>query len=194
MLTTGYTKLNLWGLGTKEMGGWEAVVYVDADAVVLEDLSSVFARLSSQDCPLVAAPDMFPPDRFNAGVLGVRLDGDGSTLTNMKARLAELGTYDGGDTGFLNNYFSDWYERPAAARLPFRFNAQRTMHWLTHDKQPGYWDRCKPIAVLHFSSSPKPWQVPDKKGELELVWWQHFMQAQLGASLGVDFARALSGF
>jgi len=190
---TGYTKLGLWGFGTKEMGAWEAVVYVDADAIVLEDLSPVFARVSTA-CPLVAAPDVFPPDRFNAGVLGVALDDDGSTLADMKTKLLELGTYDGGDTGFLNNYFSNWFQRPESARLPFRYNAQRTMHWLTHDKQPGYWECCKPIAVLHFSSNPKPWQVPDKKGELELIWWQYFMQAQLQASLGVDFASALSGF
>jgi glycogenin len=192
-VSTAFTKLRLWGLGTEEMGGWKRVVYIDADAIVLEDLNPLFERLCPE-CPLVAAPDIFPPDRFNAGVLGAELDSDGNTLRDMISKLSELGTYDGGDTGFLNNYFADWFERPPSARLPFRYNAQRTMHWLTFDKQPGYWERCKPIAILHFSSSPKPWQVANKKGELELIWWQHFMEAQIGAGLGADFRAALAKF
>lgn len=90
---TGYTKLNLWRLGLAAWGGWEGVVYVDADAVVLEDLSPLFARLGP-GTPLLAAPDVFPPDRFNAGVLGLWLDQDGATLADMLSKLAALGTYD----------------------------------------------------------------------------------------------------
>jgi hypothetical protein len=85
------------------------------------------------------------------------------------------------------------FERPAAARLAFRYNAQRTLHWFTHPKAPGYWRAVQPVAVLHFSSSPKPWEAPGKKGELELVWWKFFMQSQLGASLG-PAAAALANF
>ena len=110
----------------------------------------------------------------------------------LLVQIGKLPTHDGGDTGFLNSYFPDWWSRSAAARLEFRYNAQRTLYWMTQ-KQPGYWNAVKPIKVLHFSSSPKPWQAPDKKGELELIWWQHFMQSQLGASLGDDVARAISG-
>ena len=53
--------------------------------------------------------------------------------------------------------------------------------------QPGYWNVCKPIKIIHFSSSPKPWEAPDKKGELELIWWQHFMAAQMG-DMGIDLS------
>lgn len=67
------------------------------------------------------------------------------------------------------------------------------MHWLTHAKQPGYWQAVQPVAILHFSSSPKPWNSPDKKGELEVIWWKFFMQAQLGGlDFGVDMAAALA--
>jgi glycogenin glucosyltransferase len=105
---TGYSKLALWTLGAPANGGWEAVVYVDADAVVLEDLSEVFRRLSPA-CPLCAAPDVFPPDRFNAGVLGVWLDPGLDTYRALLAQALVLPTYDGGDTGFLNAYFNDWF-------------------------------------------------------------------------------------
>ena len=75
-------------------------------------------------------------------------------------------------------------ERRAASRCPRprpprHPTAQRTLHWFTHAKAPGYWDACKPIKILHFSSAPKPWQSPDKKGELEMVWWDQYLAAQL---------------
>ena len=79
------------------------------------------------------------------------------------------------------------------ARLPFGYNAQRTLHWMTYAKQPGYWRAVQPLKVIHFSSSPKPWEQGKKKGELEMVWWNAFIEAKtapLGASGG---AAALIG-
>jgi hypothetical protein len=32
--------------------------------------------------------------------------------------------------------------------------------------------------VLHFSSSPKPWEDTRKKGDLEMLWWQYFIEAK----------------
>lgn len=49
--------------------------------------------------------------------------------------------------GFLNAYFPDWYLGPPAARLPFAYNAQRTLYWMTHDKAPGYWEAVQPVKV-----------------------------------------------
>mmetsp|Transcript_14137 Transcript_14137/g.44569 ORF Transcript_14137/g.44569 Transcript_14137/m.44569 type:complete len:105 (-) Transcript_14137:195-509(-) len=83
-------------------------------------------------------------------------------------------SHDAGDTGFLNFFFPDWYRGPPESRLPFRYNAQRTLHWMTSARQPGYWEVVKPIKILHFSSSPKPWEDVKKKGDLELLWWQHY--------------------
>lgn len=83
-------------------------------------------------------------------------------------------SHDGGDTGFLNTFYSDWYAGPPATRLPFRYNAQRTLYWMTNSREPGYWDIIKPIKILHFSSSPKPWEDVKRKGDLELLWWAHY--------------------
>jgi glycogenin len=81
-------------------------------------------------------------------------------------------TYDGGDTGFLNARFPQWFASPPDNRLPFQYNAQRTLYWYTHSKQPGYWDvGVGEKKILHFSSSPKPWQDPNRRGDLELLWW-----------------------
>lgn len=59
--------------------------------------------------------------------------------------------------GFLNACFPDWYKAGTDTRLPFRYNAQRTMYWFTHAKQPGYWESIQPVKVqerLYASPSP----------------------------------------
>lgn len=166
---SGYTKLRLW-----QLVEYDTVVYVDTDALVLESIDELFAL----DCDFAAAPDIFPPDKFNAGVLVARPDA--AVFAEMLRRVPEIVSHDGGDTGFLNCIFEDWFSGSSrVARLPFRYNAQRTMHWMTSEKAPGYWNVCKPIKILHFSSSPKPWEDPKRKGELELIWWQHYIQTQL---------------
>jgi hypothetical protein len=50
-------------------------------------------------------------------------------------------------TGFLNAYFPRWFQGPPQARLPFAYNAQRTLFWMTHEKTPGYWDAVQPVRV-----------------------------------------------
>ena len=42
--------------------------YIDADCMVLEDPSTVF----EVNADFAAAPDVFPPDCFNAGVLLIK--------------------------------------------------------------------------------------------------------------------------
>lgn len=56
-------------------------------------------QLLDGDVPFAAAPDVFPPDRFNAGVLVVKPDR--AVFEDLKAKAASkaLGSYDGGDTG-----------------------------------------------------------------------------------------------
>lgn len=153
------------------------------------------------------------------------------SLCTASADGAILPSYDGGDTGFLNAAFPDWYAWPSQHRLPFAYNAQRTLHWFTHAKQPGYWraveggrvgeeggwaayaavpgggdtllasrswgdvlsawrpTRAEPRAlptpglkVLHFSSSPKPWDgaCVGRKGPLELLWWEAYLEGKAG--------------
>lgn len=164
---SGYTKLRVW-----ELCEYAKIVFVDADAVVLENVDDLFER----NVDFAAAPDVFPPDKFNAGVFLATPSKE--TFENMRKAIPLLTSHDRGDTGFLNSFFGDWYQRPPAARLPFRYNAQRTLYWMTHDREPGYWEACKPIKVLHFSSSPKPWQSTNKKGHLDLIWWHHYLARQ----------------
>ena len=166
-VNSGYTKLHIWNLVD-----YEKVVYIDADTCVLENVDHLFHRPN-----LSAAPDVFPPDKFNAGVLVIAPSS--SVFEDMKSKTYDLRSYDGGDTGFLNAYFPEWYSLGSDHRLPFAYNAQRTMHWMTFEKQPGYWNAIKPIKILHFSSTPKPWKNAEKKGDLEMIWWHYYIQSQL---------------
>ena len=152
---------------------FERIVYLDADALVLVNVDDLFERNVS----FAAAPDVFPPDRFNAGVMIVQPDD--TVYNRMLESVATLPSYDTGDTGFLNAFFPSWFASEEAARLPFQYNAQRTMHWLTYAKQPGYWDAIQPVKILHFSSSPKPWDAPEKKGPLEMIWWNYLLESQM---------------
>eukprot|EP00929_Paragymnodinium_shiwhaense_P038165 TRINITY_DN20218_c0_g2_i1.p1 TRINITY_DN20218_c0_g2~~TRINITY_DN20218_c0_g2_i1.p1 ORF type:complete len:293 (-),score=58.98 TRINITY_DN20218_c0_g2_i1:92-901(-) len=165
-VNSGFTKLRLW-----EQDDFEKIVYVDADCIVMETVEELFDRPSPS-----FAPDVFPPDKFNAGVIVLQPCRD--VFAEMLQRIPTASSHDGGDTGFLNSFYPSWYEMPAAHRLPFRYNALRTMYWFTH-ANPGYWEAVKPIKVLHFCSSPKPWDPEAKKGDLEQLWWTYYLRSQM---------------
>lgn len=96
----------------------------------------------------------------------------------MLIKTAETSSYDGGDTGFLNNYFPTWYISEPTARLPFGYNAQRILHWFTIKRTDGYWKEVEKdggLKIIHYSSSPKPWEGPPK-GDLEAIWYTTFLE------------------
>ncbi|CAE7313747.1 gyg-1 [Symbiodinium natans] len=165
-VNSGFTKLRLW-----EQVDFEKIVYIDADCLVLENIDELFQR----ECPAFC-PDVFPPDKFNAGVIVLEPSRD--VFEEMKDKIAVLPSHDGGDTGFLNAFFPDWYRWPHEQRLPFQYNALRTMYWFTR-ANPGYWESIQPVKVLHFCSSPKPWDKEAKKGDLEVLWWEHYLKSQV---------------
>jgi len=163
-----YTKLRIW-----ELVDYARVLYLDADMLVMDSIDHLFSK-DLGDLKLAAAPDVYPPDKFNAGLLLIQ---PGQALfDSLLATVGSIASYDGGDTGFLNAHFPEWYSAPEGNRLPFAYNAQRTLYWMTHNSQPGYWEAVGPIKVLHFSSSPKPWDAPDRKGDLEMIWWTTYAE------------------
>lgn len=188
------TKLHIFRLDN-----YDVILYIDADCLVVKDVSELLelGKVYQESAALIAAaPDIMPPDKFNAGVMVVRPSRP--CFDNMMEQRSLLTTYDGGDTGFLNAYFSEWYtDMPPFARLKFGFNAQRFLYQCTYEKQPNYWDLgvAPDLHIIHYSSSPKPWEskpaaappsaaslLPDtdvqtlkkvsKSSELEALWWK----------------------
>lgn len=133
------------------------------------------------DTAFAAAPDVFPPDKFNAGVLVLQPSAE--VFQDMLSKTETLASYDGGDTGFLNAYFNDWYQRPASSRLSFGYNAQRTLYWFTHATRSGYWEATQPLKIIHYSSSPKPWECSSgaRRGDLEALWWREYVATVMPA-------------
>ncbi|GMH92678.1 hypothetical protein TrVE_jg10883 [Triparma verrucosa] len=171
-----YTKLSLFSPNLYPPST-SSVLYLDADCILL---SSPFPYLlslvvSSSFSGFAASPDVFPPDRFNAGVMFfVPREDVGGGLVRFKD---VLGSYDGGDTGYFNRYFDDWYE--GLGRLPFRFNCQRVLKWLGGRGGEKYWEEVEGegIVVLHMSSGPKPWEEGKGRGECEVLWWGVYAEA-----------------
>ena len=64
-----YTKLHLWTLYD-----YDLVYYIDADCLVqsVNVLRGFQMMIDKPTAYFAAAPDVFPPDNFNAGVLIVR--------------------------------------------------------------------------------------------------------------------------
>lgn len=89
-----YTKLNIWNLTQ-----YEKVVYIDADCIVMDNVDELFSLQSD----FAACPDIFPPDKFNAGVLVIRPSIE--RFQWLVSNISRLSSYDGGDTGFLNACF-----------------------------------------------------------------------------------------
>lgn len=101
----------------------------------------------------------------------------------MLTKIHTLPAYDGGDTGFLNAYFPDWYTHENNnVRLSFGYNAQRILQWFTIKRTDGYWKEVekKGLKIIHYSSSPKPWES-SPKGDLELIWYQTMMEFSMSS-------------
>lgn len=166
---TGLTKLRVFSLHTLH---YTRLLYIDADCLALTNLDHLFHTplpTAASSVPFAAAPDLFPPDRFNAGVL-LLTPGLPVWQTILGGLRDGVGSYDGGDTGYLNSLFPDWYAAEACCRLHFRYNALRVMEWWTR-KAPGYWDEALgAVSILHYCSSPKVWEAR-KGGKLEQLWW-----------------------
>lgn len=168
----GLSKLNILTLEQ-----YSTILYIDADCLVVKDVSRLL-DIGEEDADdrkglIAAAPDIFPPDKFNAGVMVLRPCAHVLLDILAKADEGAITSYDGGDTGLLNAYYPDWFTNmPSSARLPFGCNAQRFLYNCTHAKRPQYWDEGvvgsgdggdDGLHIVHYSSSPKPWESMERR-------------------------------
>jgi glycogenin glucosyltransferase len=105
-----FTKLHCWRLTQ-----YTKAVFLDADTLVVQNSDDLFEREEFS-----AAPDIGWPDMFNSGVFVFR------PCEETYQRLIEFamshGSFDGGDQGLLNEFFSGWSQGEARFRLPFVYN------------------------------------------------------------------------
>lgn len=111
-LAESLTKLHIFRLTQ-----YKKVIYLDADTLVLRSISHLF------EVPEVfsAAPDIGWPDAFNSGVMVVTPSE--KTFEDLIKMMGETGSFDGGDQGLLNEYFTNWN------RLSFTYNVTPSAYY-----------------------------------------------------------------
>jgi len=167
-----FTKVRCWALTQ-----YIKCVFLDADTLVLSNSDELFDREE-----LSAAPDAGWPDCFNSGVFVFRPNLN--TYKDLVNHAVSTGSFDGGDQGLLNTFFSDWATKDISRHLPFTYNmvASATYSYLPAFKKFG-----RDVKIIHFIGAAKPWKTCfDGSGEAILsstakhtsshlqLWWQIF--------------------
>ncbi|XP_072764503.1 uncharacterized protein Gyg isoform X2 [Anoplolepis gracilipes] len=170
-----FTKLHCWRLTQ-----YEKCVFIDADALVVRNCDELFEREE-----LSAAPDVGWPDCFNSGVFVFRPSQQ--TFASITAFAAAKGSFDGGDQGLLNMYFSDWATKDISKHLPFIYNMCSTA---TYSYLPAFKQFGEDVRIIHFIGITKPWLqyfdtltgvVQPPPGSVHLqpllqLWWNIFCE------------------
>jgi len=152
---------------------------MDADTLVLKNIDDLFDREE-----LSAAPDVGWPDCFNSGVFVFRP----SELTYSKLLqfAVTTGSFDGGDQGLLNQYFSDWASKDISKHLPFIYNV---VGHSFYSYLPAFFQYGQATKVAHFIGAVKPWHMGYNKAtncvesgdtrhiaDFVYIWWRIFME------------------
>lgn len=138
----------------------DKAVYVDADMVLLQNIDDLFDRDT-----FAAAPDIGSDavtNHFNSGLFVCTPDR--KTFDSMRRAIGSIKSFDGGDQGFLNEYF------PNADALDQSYNCLKRVF----TELPMYYERDE-AKVLHFVGV-KPWhsfnETTTKFRRLEALWFE----------------------
>ncbi|XP_061844520.1 glycogenin-2 isoform X2 [Colius striatus] len=137
-----FTKLHCWTLTH-----YSKCVFMDADTLVLCNVDELFDREEFS-----AAPDSGWPDCFNSGVFVFRPSL--KTYNLLLQFAAEHGSFDGGDQGLLNSFFSNWATADIGKHLPFLYNLSSSA---VYTYVPAFNHFGRDAKVIHFLGSTKPW-------------------------------------
>ncbi|KAG0019732.1 Glycogenin-1 [Podila clonocystis] len=180
---------------------YSKVVFLDADTLVLRNIDDLFdfaanGSLDDKDrnTRFAASPDAGWPDCFNSGVFVCRPSFE--DYTGLIEMANQEGTFDGGDQGLLNSYFSGWSRGCPNNRLPFVYNTTPSSVYSYAPAFQQYRDR---LNVVHFVGSFKPWQWlrfadgavfprnTSSKDSIDLVqkWWNIYDKYIGGKAIAV---------
>ena len=142
-----FCKLRLW-----EMEQYERVIFIDADAIVVKDISKLFGYPEFS-----AAPNLYETladmHRLNSGVFVAQPSR--RTYDKMLNRLDQPDAFwRRTDQTFLESFFPDWHG------LPYTFNTLQYIYF----NLPEMWEWSS-IRVVHYQYE-KPWEKYHPKQEL----------------------------
>uniref|UniRef100_A0A8D0GQ43 glycogenin glucosyltransferase n=1 Tax=Sphenodon punctatus TaxID=8508 RepID=A0A8D0GQ43_SPHPU len=170
------TKLHCW-----ELTQYSKCVFMYADTMVLSNIDELFEREE-----LSAAPDPGWPDCFNSGVFVYRPSIE--TYNQLLQLATEKGSFDGGDQGLLNSFFSNWATTDIYKHLPFIYNLSSIS---VYSYLPAFKAFGTKAKVVHFLGRVKPWnfsydsKTKSIKGDMHdptvvhpeflSLWWDIFI-------------------
>lgn len=159
-----FTKLRAFALTE-----YEKLVFLDADTIVLQNIDDLFERPA-----IAAAPDFLLPDRFNSGVMVIEPNAE--LFANLMEKLSTSESYDGGDQGFLNTYYSDWYKWPVEHRLPAGYNMHQFIYQFLRAHPALLPQLEREAKVIHYTVQ-KPWLATSTLAGGSLAWWEMYFDA-----------------
>ncbi|XP_059082167.1 glycogenin-1-like isoform X4 [Tigriopus californicus] len=186
-----FTKLHCWNLVQ-----YEKCVFLDADTMVIRNCDELFNREE-----LSAAPDAGWPDCFNSGVFVLKPSHD--TYKALIQHANSEGSFDGGDQGLLNTFFSDWATKDIGRHLSFLYNMCATA---TYTYLPAYKKYGNQVKIIHFIGVSKPWHVQfDPSGQPQprlgeehtlnhLKNWWHIFHSDVKPKLGEKLCYSCLGY
>ncbi|XP_075914441.1 glycogenin-1 isoform X2 [Petromyzon marinus] len=136
------TKIHCWTLTQ-----YSKAVFMDADTMAVAPLDDLFDREE-----LSAAPDPGWPDCFNSGLFVFRPSLD--TYSQLLEMARSTGSFDGGDQGLLNTFFSRWATENIERHLPFTYNLSIAS---VYSYMPAFKRFGGDVKVVHFLGAVKPW-------------------------------------
>jgi len=166
-----WTKLNAWKLTE-----YAKMIFMDADMICVQNIDELFERDE-----ISAVPDCGWPSIFNSGlfVFTPSIETYGKLVEFAKTN----SSWDGGDQGLLNSYFSDWSTKDISRILPFGYNVHAAA---TYAFNPAHTQFKDSIKVIHFLGASKPWQSrvasPGPFNEYWHLWWNIYNSNQNGGA------------
>ncbi|XP_043774815.1 LOW QUALITY PROTEIN: glycogenin-1-like [Cervus elaphus] len=166
-------------------------VFMDADTLFLANIDDLFEREE-----LAPAPDPGWPDCFNSGVFISLQSGvyqpSVETYSQLLRLASEQRSFDGGDQGLLNTFFSSWATTDIRKHLPFIYNLSSIS---IYSYLPAFKAFGAKAKVVHFLGRTKPWNYtydPQTKSiqseshdpnmthpEFLSLWWNIFTTSVL---------------
>ncbi|TKS66161.1 Glycogenin-1 [Collichthys lucidus] len=170
-----FTKIHCWTLTQ-----YSKCVFLDADTLVLCNVDELFERDE-----LSAAPDPGWPDCFNSGVFVFRPSL--RTHASILDHALRHGSFDGGDQGLLNSFFSSWPLEDISKHLSFVYNLSGSSFY---SYLPAFQQFGHNAKIVHFLGAMKPWSSGGQKGDSHShimerfvsLWWKEYLSHSTSSS------------
>lgn len=137
-----FTKIHCWNLTQ-----YRKCVFLDADTLVIQNCDELFERDE-----LSAVPDIGWPDCFNSGVFV--FEPSRATYEALLEYAVQNGSFDGGDQGLLNSFFSNWRTADISRHLSFIYNMNSNA---SYTYAPAFQQFGRDVKIVHFIGPLKPW-------------------------------------